>query len=118
LWPLEWVDVNKHAFDKPNAALQYAPPPKEPRNEGDPVDNSGHAIMVLLQEAATVAKGNSERAMDLAHKLSIQLRNAEDRIKELEGDIQHYQDRALRAEKWLVRIYQEIEQKFIDMRGR
>jgi hypothetical protein len=30
----------------------------------------------------------------------------------LEADVRHYQDRAMRAEKWLLRVYKEIEEKF------
>jgi hypothetical protein len=52
--------------------------------------------------------------MDVAHKLSLQLRAAEEKIKELEADIRHYHDRAQRAEKWLARIYKDIEEKFFD----
>jgi hypothetical protein len=37
---------------------------------------------------------------------------AEDRIRELEAHVRHYQERADRAEKWLHRISLEIEQKF------
>ena len=52
------------------------------------------AIVAMLQEAVDVAKQNCERAMDIAHKLSLKLREAEDRIAQLEGDIRHYQERA------------------------
>ena len=88
--------------------------PKEPRVEGDPVDRSGHAIVALLQEAAETANMNCDRAMDLAHKLSIQLREAEERMREMELELRHYQDRAQRAEKWLIRIYNDIEERFFD----
>jgi hypothetical protein len=40
------------------------------------------------------------------------LRAAEDRAKQLEAEVRHYQDRAFRAEKWLLRVYKEIEDKF------
>src|SRR5258705_11403089 len=88
--------------------------PKEPRAEGDPVDRSGQAIVALLQEAAETANMNCDRAMDLAHKLSIQLRAAEERVRELELETRHYEDRAQRAEKWLIRIYNDIEERFFD----
>src|SRR5215468_11082919 len=89
-------------------------PNREPRDDGDPMDRSGQAIVVLLQQAADTANTNCERALELAHKLSMQLRTAEDRIKELESDIRHYHDRAQRAEKWLARIYKDIEEKFFE----
>lgn len=66
----------------------------------------------MLEEAVDVARGDCERAMDIAHQLSLQLRTAEDRIAQLESDIRHYQDRAFRAEKWMNRIHSEIEDRF------
>lgn len=99
----------------PEKIIPFAPPPREqqPRqNEGDPIDRSGQAIVGMLQDAVDVAKQNCERAMDIAHKLSLQLRAAEDRIAQLEGDIRHYQERAARAEKWMNRIQSEIEDRF------
>ena len=87
----------------------------EPRDDGgDPVDRSGQAIIELLQQAAETANSNCDRAMELAHKLSVQLRSAEERIRELESDTNHFHDRAQRAEKWLARIYKDIEEKFFN----
>ncbi len=106
----------------PEKVIPFAPAPREQRqnerqNEGDPIDRSGQAIVGMLQEAVDVAKQNCERAMDIAHKLSLQLRAAEDRIAQLEGDIRHYQDRAARAEKWMNRIQSEIEDRFFKNGG-
>jgi hypothetical protein len=102
--------MNQRAPDK---VVPFAPAPREQRqNEADPLDRSGQAIVTMLQEAVDVAKQNCERAMDIAHKLSLQLRAAEDRIAQLEGDIRHYQERAARAEKWMHRIHSEIEDRF------
>ena len=83
----------------------------------DALDQSGEAIVALLQQAATLSNENCDRAMSLAHKLSIQLRAAEDRIKQLQAELAQSQDRSARAEKWLSRIYQEIEQKLISPRA-
>jgi hypothetical protein len=96
----------------PDKIIPFAPANKEMRQDGDPVDRSGQTIVVMLQEAVEVAKLNCDRAMDIAHKLSLQLRNAEDKVKQLETDIRYYQERAVRAEKWMLRIQQEIEEKF------
>jgi hypothetical protein len=35
----------------------------------------------------------------------------------LQAELQQFQDRSARAEKWLSRIYQEIEQKLISPRA-
>ena len=99
----------------PEKVIPFAPSPREQRHvaeDGDPLDRSGQAIVAMLQEAVDVAKQNCERAMDIAHKLSLKLREAEDRIAQLEGDIRHYQERAVRAEKWMNRIHSEIEDRF------
>jgi DNA repair ATPase RecN len=80
--------------------------------DADPLDRSGHAIVSMLQQAVDVAQQNCERAMDIAHKLSLKLREAEDRIAQLEGDCRHYQERAARAEKWMHRIQNEVEDRF------
>jgi hypothetical protein len=37
---------------------------------------------------------------------------AEDRIADLEAEVAAYQDRANRAERWLPRVYTEIEINF------
>jgi len=87
---------------------------EETGDQGDPMDRSGQAIISLLQQAADTAASNCDRAMELAHKLSMQLRAAEERIRELQSDVSHYHDRAQRAEKWLARIYKDIEEKFFD----
>jgi hypothetical protein len=48
----------------------------------------------------------------VTHQLSAQLRAAEDRIRELEANVRHHQERADRAEKWLYQISVEIERSF------
>ena len=68
----------------------------------------------MLEQAAAVAAQNCQHAVDVAQKISLKLRAAEDRIKDLEAEIGHYQERAARAEQWLQRISQEIEQRFLD----
>ena len=64
------------------------------------------------QKAAEMAKEDCARAMDLAHKLSFQLRASEERGRELEAEAAHFRDRATRAEAWLLRIHNEVEQTF------
>lgn len=103
----------------PEKIIPFAPSPspRDPRQEGDPLDRSGLAIVGMLEEAVEVAKQNSDRALEIAHKLSLQLRAAEDRIVQLEGDCRHYQERAARAEKWMHRIHSEIEDRFFKEGG-
>ena len=90
-------------FASKNAALDNA----------DQLDNAGQTILKLLHKAADVAEANSKHALDMAQKLSHQLRSAEDRIAELEAEVQRYQEKCERAERWLHKVYTEIEDRFL-----
>ena len=75
-------------------------------------DDAGQNIVALVQKASDVAKADCQRAMDLAHRLSSELRAAEEKAREFEADANYFRDRATRAEEWLVRIHTEIQQTF------
>jgi hypothetical protein len=93
--------------------IPFAPGSKgNARDADNSVDESGSTIVALLKEAADTARVTCLQAVDAAHKASIQLRAAEDRINELEMEVRHHYDRAARAEKWLARIHHEVEEKF------
>jgi cell fate (sporulation/competence/biofilm development) regulator YmcA (YheA/YmcA/DUF963 family) len=77
------------------------------------LDSAGQAILRLLHKAADAGETNSRQAFETAQKLSSQLRAAEDRIAELEAEVQQYRERAERAEKWLRKISMEIEDRLI-----
>lgn len=97
----------------PKENIPFAPSSKDGRGgNADNVDQTGHSIVSMLQQAVDVAKDNTDRAMDVAHKLSVQLRAAEDRIVQLELEVRRYQERAVRAENWLLRVHNEIEDRF------
>jgi hypothetical protein len=97
--------------------VPFAPPSRAPGPDVvDTLDDAGRSVMGLLQQAATTAKENCNRALGVAHGISLQLRAAEDRIKELEADLHHFQERAIRAENWLRRISQEIENRFFEQK--
>ena len=78
------------------------------------LDSAGQAILKLLHKAAGAAEANSRQALETAQKLSSQLRAAEDRIAELEGEVQHYRERSERAEGWLQKISMEIEDRLLN----
>jgi hypothetical protein len=109
----EGIAVSNRNAHVPDAVLRFAPVQDRAVNDGDPLDRTGDAILGFLHEAATVAKDNCQQAIDVAHKLSLQLRAAEDQIKDLEADVRYYKDRALRAEQWLQRIGEEIKKEFV-----
>jgi hypothetical protein len=82
-------------------------------DSADQLDNAGQTILRLLHKAAGVAEANSQHALDMAQKLSHQLRAAEDRIAELEAEVGLYKEKADRAEQWLHKVYTEIENRFL-----
>jgi hypothetical protein len=65
----------------------------------DQLDKAGQTILQLLHKAAEVAEENSRHALDTAQKLSEQLRDAEDRIAEVEAEITAQRDRADREQR-------------------
>ena len=79
-----------------------------PAGNNDQLDKAGQTILQLLNKAADVAEGNSRHAIDMAQKLSHQLRAAEDRIAELEAEVAAHRERADRAEQWLHTVYTEM----------
>jgi hypothetical protein len=104
--------------DKPNTIVPFAPAPRGQPEASIVADDSGRSIIALLQKAADMAKEDCARAMDMAHKLSFQLRAAEERVREVEAEAAHYRDRATRAEAWLLRIHNEVEQTFFQKKER
>jgi hypothetical protein len=97
------------------SVIPFAPAAKNqaPPESADQLDKAGQTILKLLQKAAGVAEANSNHALEMAQKLSHQLRAAEDRIAELEAEVGIYQDKADRAEQWLHKVYTEIEDRFL-----
>lgn len=94
--------------------VAFSPGAKDATPDGvDQLDKAGQTILKLLHKAAGVAEENSRHALDMAQKLSHQLRAAEDRIAELEAEVGLYRDKADRAEQWLHKVYTEIEERFI-----
>lgn len=104
--------------DRPATVVPFAPNPKGQPDAAIIADDSGRSIVAMLQKAAEMAKEDCARAMDLAHKLSFQLRAAEERARDLEAEATHFRDRAARAEAWLLRIHNEVESTFFQKRER
>ena len=108
--------MNENGPDTPEQVLKSVPK-ERPRGYGTPLDEAGQAIIAKIQKAADLSNENCDRAMKLAHKLSMQLRAAEERINQLEAEIELFRDRAVRAERWLQTIQNEIEEKLIAPRS-
>jgi hypothetical protein len=72
------------------SVIPFAPNTKSvPAND---LDKAGQTILQLLHKAADVAEDNSRHALEMAQKLSHQLRTAEDRITELEAEAETYRE--------------------------
>ena len=103
--------MSQYAADKSTRNIVPFDPSAGER-ELDELDRSGEAIVSLLQQAADAARANEDRAAGVSQQLSAELQAAEDRAAQLEAEVQAYQDRAFQAEKWLLRVYKEIEVQF------
>src|SRR5271166_71453 len=110
--------MSAHASDRPATIVPFAAVSKGQPTANIVADDSGRTIVALLQKAAEMAKESCARAMDLAHKLSFQLRAAEERARELEQEVAHFRNRAARAEEWLLRIHNEVEHRFFQNKDR
>src|SRR6516225_10674516 len=99
--------MSANVSDKTAVIVPFAPIPEGQSDANIVADDSGRAIVALLQKAAEIAKTDCARAFDLAHKLSSQLRVAEERASDLEAEAAHFHNRAVRAEEWLQHIHNE-----------
>jgi len=108
--------MDENRADTPEQVLKFVPM-ERPRSYGPLVEEAGEAIIAKIQKAANLSNENCDRAMKLAHKLSMELRAAEDRINQLEAEVELFRHRAVRAEYWLQTIQKEIEEKLIAPRS-
>jgi hypothetical protein len=108
----------------PPSVLAFVPKKEQPNTMV--VDDTGENIIPALQRAADMAKSECDRATAPPHKLSFEIRAAEERASQFETDARaaeerarvfeieanHFRDRAARAEEWLSRVQGEIEKAF------
>jgi hypothetical protein len=85
--------MSAHIPDKSATIVPLAPIAKGQSDANIVADDSGRAIVALLRKATAMAKEDCAGAMDLAHKLSSQLRAAEERAREPEVEATHFRDR-------------------------
>jgi chromosome segregation ATPase len=108
--------MNQRATETPEQVLKFAPKEKA-QNKVAQLDDAGQVIVAQIRQAADLAKEDCDRAMSLAHKLSMELRAAEDRTQQMAREVEHWRERAARAEQWLRTIQQEIEEKLLARRS-
>jgi hypothetical protein len=104
--------MSQSAFETSEQVLKFDPKAKG-RSDVTPLDDAGQAIVAQIRTAADLANQDCDRAMSLAHKLSMELRAAEDRTHQLLAEVELWRNRATRAEEWLRTIQKEIEDKLI-----
>src|SRR6266511_1159574 len=108
--------MSESGADAPEQVVKFEPK-RQPRSYDAQVEEAGQAIVAKIRRASELANETCDRAMKLAHKLSLELRAAEDRINQLEAEGQLFRDRAARAEGWPQTISTEIEEKLIAPRS-
>ena len=97
----------------PEAVIPFAPNTKAQSSVGaDQLDVVGQNVLALLHRAADMSDQDYSRLVETAHKLSDQLEDAKERIRDLEANLEHYRYRTDRAEQWLGQITANIEQRF------
>ena len=79
--------MNQRETEISEQVLKFAPPKEKAPNRVAQLDDAGQAIVAQIRTAADLAKEDCDRAMSLAHKLSMELRAAEDRISEWRGKL-------------------------------
>src|SRR3954463_9120057 len=102
--------MNQRETDTSEQVLKFAPKEKAP-NRVAQLDDAGQAILSQIRTAADLSKEDCDRAMSLAHKLSMELRAAEDRTHQMASEVEHWRERAMRT------IQQEIEEKLLARRS-
>jgi chromosome segregation ATPase len=71
------------------------------------IEKAGQDILQSLHKAADVAEANRQTVQRLSH----QLQNAENRIAELEAEVQLYKAKMDRAKQWLHKLFSQIEER-------
>jgi hypothetical protein len=94
------------------SVVSLEPKAKVRPEANDPLERAGRLILDMVGKAARAAEVNNQKAIQIAEKLSAQLRAAENRMRELENKARYHEDRADRAERWLYQISVDVEQKF------
>jgi len=103
---------------EPPVSVAAFPPKKAGPEATMMTDDVGRGIVVLVQRAADLAKAVATEPWIFAHRLSSELKAAEERAREFEAQANHFRDRASRVEEWLVRIHKELEQTFFENKNR
>jgi len=97
----------------PVAAVAPVPTVNDNDRGLPPAERSGPAIIDLLQQAADSTRRSEERAKAASLKLTDDVRRLEQQNAALQTRVSELQERATRAEQWLMHIYEQIHAQFI-----
>ena len=98
----------------PNSTGTVIPPSST--DNTDKLDAAGHSILQLIGKAAGITEEYTQDVVKAADQVAHELRAARDHIAQLEEELAASKDRAERAEQWLNKIRQEIDQQFLQQR--
>jgi molecular chaperone GrpE (heat shock protein) len=97
----------------PNSTGSVIPLSSADKGNSDKLDAAGHSILQLIGKAAGIAEEHTQHVLKAAEQVAHELRAARDHIAQLEEELAASKDRAERAEQWLDKIRQEIDQQFV-----
>src|SRR5258708_13826574 len=104
--------MNQRETDTSEQVLKFASKEKAPNGVAE-LDDAGQAIVAQIRTAADLAKEDCDRAMSLAHKLSMELRAAEDRTQQMAREVEHWPDQPPRPHQRLPTNTKEMQNKLL-----
>ena len=93
------------------------PVPASPANRDGELTRKGQAALDLVHQVADTISATENRIETLLVRALEQLKTMEDRNRELEARAVDAENRAREAEKWLMRLHVEMEDKLTSWKG-
>ena len=108
--------MNHGVTDTPEQVLKFAPKEKA-ANKSSQLDDAGEAIVAQIRTAADLVKDDCDLAIS-SRPQAFNGTQSDRRPDTSNGvEVEHWRDRAARAEQWLRTIQQEIEEKLLTRRS-
>ncbi len=92
-------------------------PAASPANRDGELTRKGQAALDLVHQVADTISATENRIETLLVRALEQLKTMEDRNRELEARAVDAENRAREAEKWLMRLHVEMEDKLTSWKG-
>jgi hypothetical protein len=94
-------ETSSHRVTDTPEQVSNLPPKEKAPNKGAQVDDAGEAIVAQIRTAADLVKDDCESRYECRTQAFTELRAAEDRTHQIVAEVEHWRDRATRAERWL-----------------